>query len=217
MKNSVVPAAAFALIAWSAAATPADVTLPKGTSIEVRVVTPFDSAGGQGILSRPQSSSPCTSRRLSIPEAPGSWRDQARLSRSPRQVGAIAITFETLHAGASARLEGGSPLRGRQGKKILEQEASSPPPQGTWSSRPGTEQPEGLSVSAQRGTEYLADELARPGLLQSSPSPLHVLAMRGPRAALTWGGVPGGRDRNFPSRPTRCAARSRPELGVYAG
>ena len=129
MKISTVALTATALCALAASAAPADVTLPKGTSIEVRTVTPFDSdhavkgATFKAVVLRPLYAE----GRLAIPRD-AVVMGEIKHVRSPRdgaKSGAIAIKFETLDAGGKVHdIEGVlTSFQADERKKILEQEA----------------------------------------------------------------------------------------------
>jgi hypothetical protein len=129
MKISTVALAASALCALAASAAPADVTLPKGTSIELRIVTPFDSdhakKGGtfQAAVLRPLFAG----GHLVIPKD-AVVMGEIKHVRSPRdgaKSGAIVVKFETLDAGGKVHdIEGVlTSFQADERKKILEQEA----------------------------------------------------------------------------------------------
>jgi putative peptidoglycan binding protein len=129
MKNSILQAAVVPLLALAASAPAADVTLPKGTSIEVRVLTPFDSdrvAKGntfQAAVIRPLY----VGGRLAIPRDAqvGGEIKHVRSQRHGAKSGAIAVKFETLTVGGKTHdIEGVlTSFQADERKKILEQEA----------------------------------------------------------------------------------------------
>src|SRR5688572_31800106 len=100
MKKRFVPAFACALAGLAASAAPADVTLPKGTSIEVRVVTPFDSDRTmkgrefQAAVAKPLY----VGGRLAIPrDAVVMGEIKHVRSQRDSKSAAIAVKFETIH------------------------------------------------------------------------------------------------------------------------
>jgi hypothetical protein len=129
MKTAAVSIAAVALAAMAAPAAPADVTLPKGTSIEVRIVTPFDSdttAKGkefQAAVLRPV----LVGGRLVIPQDAVVIGEITHV-RSPRdgaKSGAIAVKFERVEfPGRSHDIEGVlTSFHADERKQIIEHEA----------------------------------------------------------------------------------------------
>jgi hypothetical protein len=129
MKNFVTPLAAVALLASAASAVPADVTLPKGTSIELRIVTPFDSDHAvkgktfQAAVLRPLY----VGGRLVIPKdavVMGEFK-HVRSPKDGAKSGAIVVKFETIEfPGRSHDIEGVlTSFHADERKKILEQEA----------------------------------------------------------------------------------------------
>ena len=234
MKNSVIPVAAGALIAWAASATPAEVTLPKGTSIEVRVVTPFDSgqtAKGktfQAAILKPLY----VGGRLAIPKD-AVVMGEIKHVRSPRdgaKSGAIAVKFETLDAGGKRHdIEGVlTSFQADERKKIMEQEAK------LTTGRKvdviligsGTEPNQKASMlvgTSGENREDLSDEWAASGLGPSLVSVTRgtVLAMRldNPLTLTVANGVPAAGDRNIlvSSDEVRRAQQSLKARGLYAG
>lgn len=129
MKTFTLSLAAGAVLALAAYAAPADVTLPKGTSLELRIVTPFDSdhvnKGGtfQAAVLRPLFAN----GHLVIPKD-AVVMGEIKHVRSPRdgaKSGAIVVKFETLDAGGKVHdIEGVlTSFQADERKKILEQEA----------------------------------------------------------------------------------------------
>jgi putative peptidoglycan binding protein len=234
MKNSFIPVAAGALIAWAASAAPADVTLPKGTSIEVRVVTPFDSdrtAKGktfQAAVLRPLY----VGGRLAIPKD-AVVMGEIKHVRSPRdgaRSAAIAVKFETLDAGGKLHdIEGVlTSFQADERKKILEQEAK------LTTGRKvdvvligsGTEPNRKASVlvgTSGENREDLSDEWAVSGLGPAivAVTPGTVLAMRldNPLTIRLANGTPAAGDRNIlvSSDEVRRAQRALKARGLYAG
>src|SRR5688500_11597899 len=131
MKNSVAVLAALATIALAASAAAADkeVALPKGTSIELRIVTPFDSdrtAKGkefQAAVLRPLY----VNGRLVIPKDAVVMGEikHVRSQRDGAKSAAIVVKFETIEfPGRVYDIEGVlTSFEADQRKKILEQEA----------------------------------------------------------------------------------------------
>ena len=128
MNRSVFPAAVLALAAAVPAAA-ADVTLPKGTSIELRVVTPFDSDRAQkgkefqAAVLRPLFAG----GRLVIPKDAVVMGEikHVRSQRDGSKSAAIAVKFETIvFPGRTYDIEGVlTSFQADERKKILEQEA----------------------------------------------------------------------------------------------
>ena len=129
MKNSVIPVALGALFAMAGSAAAADVTLPKGTSIEVRIVTPFDSDHAvkgktfAAAVLRPLY----VGGRLVIPKdavVMGEFK-HVRSPKDGAESAAIVVKFETLQfPGRTHDIEGVlTSFQADERKKILEQEA----------------------------------------------------------------------------------------------
>lgn len=131
MKSSAALLAAIATGALAAvpAAAANEVTLPKGTSIEVRIVTPFDSdrtAKGktfQAAVLRPLY----VNGRMVIPKDAVVMGEikHVRSQRDGAKSGAIVVKFETIEfPGRSYDIEGVlTTFQADERKKILEQEA----------------------------------------------------------------------------------------------
>jgi hypothetical protein len=234
MKTSIVPCAAGALLALAGAAAAAEVTLPKGTSIEVRVVTPFDSdrvAKGrefQAAVARPLY----VGGRLAIPRDAVVMGEikHVRSRRDGGKSAAIAVKFETIHlAGVTHDIEGVlTSFHADERKKILEQEAK------LTTGRKldvvligsGTEPNQKASTlvgTSGEGREDLADEWAASGLGPPLVSVARgtILAMRLDNALelTVVEGVPEAGDRNILVAPddVRRAQQSLKARGLYAG
>jgi len=132
MKKSVAPPAAAALVALAvlaSAAAPTEVTLPKGTSIELRIVTPFDSDRAvkgkafQAAVLRPLH----VGGRLVIPRDAVVMGEikHVRSQRDGSKSAAIGLKFGTLEfPGRAYRIEAAlTSVQADERKKILEQEA----------------------------------------------------------------------------------------------
>jgi hypothetical protein len=129
MRNRIGALAAAAVMGAAAAAAPADVTLPKGTSIQVRVVTPFDSVrANKGKTFEAAVLKPLyAGGRLVIPRD-AVVRGEVKHVRAQHlgaKSGAIAIKFETLEVGGKVYdIEGVlTSFEADERKKILEQGA----------------------------------------------------------------------------------------------
>lgn len=129
MKTRLLSLAAALVIGPAAAGAAADVTLPKGTSIEVRVVTPFDSIRShkgktfEAAVARPLYAG----GHLVIPRD-AVVRGEIKHVRSESngaKSGAIAVKFETLEVGGKVHdIEGVlTSFQADERKKILEQQA----------------------------------------------------------------------------------------------
>jgi hypothetical protein len=234
MKNSVIPVAAFALIALAASATPADVTLPKGTSIEVRVVTPFASERTekgktfQAAVLKPLY----VGGRLAIPQDAVVMGEikHVRSRRDGAKSAAIAIKFETLDAGGKLHdIEGVlTSFEADERKKILEQEAKLTTGRKVDVVLIGSGTEPNLKASKLVGTsgenrEDLADEWAASGLGPSGVAVSRgtVLAMRldNPLTIKVGDGAPQPGDRNIlvAADDVRRAQQALKARGLYAG
>ena len=102
MKIATICAAAA--LGWAAAASAADVTLPKGTVVELRITTPFESgraAEGQTFRATVERAL-FVGSRVAIPRGAGVTGDIKHV-RSPRdgaKSAAIAVKFEELQIGS---------------------------------------------------------------------------------------------------------------------
>ena len=234
MKNSTVSLAAGAFLALAGSAAPADVTLPKGTSIEVRIVTPFDSdtavKGGtfQAAILRPLYAG----GRLVIPKdavVMGEFK-HVRSPRNGAKSAAIAIKFETLDAGGKLHdIEGVlTSFQADERKKIIEQEAKLTTGRkldvvligsGTEPNRKASM----LVGTSGENREDLADEWAISGLGPASVAVTRgtVLAMRLDKTlTITVGaGAPAAGDRNIlvAADDVRRAQQALKARGAYAG
>ncbi len=234
MKNSVVPVIAGALIAWAASATPADVTLPKGTSIEVRVVTPFASERTvkgrtfQAAVLKPLY----VGGRLAIPKDAVVMGEikHVRSQRDGAKSAAIAVKFETLDAGGKVHdIEGVlTSFQADERKKILEQEAKLTTGRKVDVVLIGSGTEPNLKASMLVGTsgenrEDLSDEWAASGLGPAMVAVRRgtVLAMRLDNAlTLTVAdGAPAAGDRNIlvSTDDVRRAQQALKARGLYAG
>ena len=212
MKNRLIPVAAGALIALAASATAADVTLPKGTSIEVRVVTPFASERMekgktfQAAVLKPLY----VGGRLAIPKDAVVMGEikHVRSRRDGAKSAAIAIKFETLDAGGKLHdIEGVlTSFEADERKKIIEQEAKLTTGRKVDVVLIGSGTEPNLKASTLVGTsgenrEDLSDEWAASGL---GPATVAVsrgttLAMRldNPLTIRVADGAPAAGDRNI--------------------
>jgi Putative peptidoglycan binding domain len=234
MQNSVIPVAAVALIAWAASATPADVTLPKGTSIEVRVVTPFASERTvkgrtfQAAVLKPLY----VGGRLAIPKDAVVMGEikHVRSQRDGAKSAAIAVKFETLDAGGKVHdIEGVlTSFQADERKKILEQEAKLTTGRKVDVVLIGSGTEPNLKASMLVGTsgenrEDLSDEWAASGLGPAMVAVRRgtVLAMRLDNAlTLTVAdGAPAAGDRNIlvSTDEVRRAQQALTARGLYAG
>jgi hypothetical protein len=234
MKNSVIPLAAGVLIAVAASAAPADITLPKGTSIEVRVVTPFDSdrtAKGkpfQAAVLRPLF----VGGRLAIPRDAVVMGEikHVRAQRDGAKSAAIAIKFETIEfPGRSYDIEGVlTSFQADERKKILEQHAKLATGRkvdvvligaGTEADRKAST----LVGTSGEDREDLADEWAASGLGPPIVAVTRgtVLAMRLDNALTlpALAGAPAAGDRNVlvSTAEVRRAQQTLKARGLYAG
>lgn len=234
MKIFILALAAAALIAPAATALAADVTLPKGTSIEVRTVTPFDSdhvargATFQAAVLRTLYAE----GRLAIPKD-AVVMGEIKHVRSPRdgaKSGAIAIKFETLDAGGKVHdIEGVlTSFQADERKKILEQEAKLTTGRkvdvvligsGTEPNRKAST----LVGMSDENREDLADGWAVSGLGPSSVwvTPGTVLALRLDKSLTVkvGAGAPSAGDRNIlvSSDEVKRAQQALKARGAYAG
>lgn len=234
MKKLIAPVAAGALLALAVSAAPADVTLPKGTSIEVKVLTPFDSdTTAKGKTFRAAVLKPLyVGGRLAIP------RDAAVVGeikhvRAPRdgaKSAAIAIKFETLNVGGRTHdIEGVlTSFEADQRKKILEQEAKLTTGRKVDVVLIGSGTEPNRKASTLVGTsgenrEDLADEWAVSGLGPAfvGVTPGTVLAMRldNPLTLSVGAGAPAAGDRNIlvSTDDVRRAQQALKAKGLYAG
>lgn len=236
MKSSIAVLAAVATVALAAPATAADnqVTLPKGTSIELRIVTPFDSdraAKGkpfQAAVLRPLFAN----GRLVIPKDAVVMGEikHVRSQRDGAKSAAIAVKFETIEfPGRSYDIEGVlTSFEADQRKKILEQEAKLTTGRkvdvvligsGTEPNRKAST----LVGTTREDREELADEWAASGL-----GPSIVAVSRGTVVAMRLdntltlpllSGTPAAEDRNIlvSGDDVRRAQQSLKSRGLYAG
>jgi putative peptidoglycan binding protein len=236
VKYSIAAVHASALLALAASAAPADVTLPRGTSIEVRIVTPFDSdrtARGktfQAAVIRPLF----VGGQLAIP-GDAVVMGEIKHVRSPRdgaKSGAIAVKFETLDIAArSYDIEGVlTSFHADERKKILEQEAKLTTGRKVNVVLIGSGTEPNRKASTLVGTsgenrEDLADEWAVSGLGPPFVGVTRgtVLAMRLDKAltvpVAAAAGAPAAGDRNIlvSSDDVRRAQRALKARGLYAG
>jgi hypothetical protein len=234
MKISTLSLAAGAVLALAASATPADVTLPKGTSIELRIVTPFDSdhvkKGGtfQAAVLRPLFAG----GRLVIPQD-AVVMGEIKHVRSPRdgaKSGAIVVKFETLDAGDKLHdIEGVlTSFQADERKKILEQEAKLTTGRKVQVIFIGKGTEANLKASTLVGItgenrEDLADEWAVTGLGPALTTVARgtVVAMRldNPVTIRVGAGMPGPGDRNIlvSADDVRFAQQALKARGSYAG
>jgi putative peptidoglycan binding protein len=234
MKNSVIPVAAGALIALAASAAPADVTLPKGTSIELRLVTPFDSDGmAKGkTFQAAVLEALYVGGHLVIPKD-AVVMGEIKHVRSPRdgaRSAAIAVKFETLEfPGRTYDIEGVlTSFQADERKKILEQEAklSTGRKVDVVLIGSGTEPNRKASMlvgTSGENREDLADEWAASGLGPAivAVSRGTVVAMRLDKALTlpAGAGVPAAGDRNIlvSTDDVRRAQQGLKARGLYAG
>ena len=224
----------MALAIFIASPATADVTLPRGTSIELRIVTPFDSdraARGkpvQAAVLRPLY----VGGKLVIPRdavVMGQFR-HVRAPRDGAKSAAVAIRFETLEfPGRAYLIEGAlTSVQAGERKKILEQEA-----QLVGGRRvdvvligSGTEanpKPSLLIGTSGENREDLADEWAVSGLGPAKVTVTRgtVLAMRldKPVTIAASAGAPAPGDRNIlvTADDIRRAQQALKTRGAYAG
>jgi hypothetical protein len=234
MKTAAVSIAAVALAAMAAPAAPADVTLPKGTSIEVRIVTPFDSdttAKGkefQAAVLRPVF----VGGRLVIPKD-AVVIGEIKHVRSPRdgaKSGAIAVKFERIEfPGRSHDIEGVlTSFHADERKKIIEQESKLTTGRKVDVVFIGSGTEPNLKASTLVGTsgedrDDLADEWAVSGL-----GPPFVAIARGTVVAMrldntltlpALAGAPAPGDRNIlvAAADVKRAQQALTTLGLYSG
>jgi len=234
LKSSLVPAAAGALIALASSAAGADVTLPKGTSMEVRIVTPFDSDRAvkgktfQAAVLRPLYAG----GHLVIPKdavVMGEFK-HVRSPKDGAKSAVIAIKFETVEfPGKTYDIEGVlTSFQADERKKILEQEAKLTTGRKVDVVLIGSGTEPNLKASMLVGTsgenrEDLSDEWAVSGL-----GPAHVSVARGTVVAMrldnsltlpALAGAPGAGDRNIlvSTDEVRRAQQALKARGLYAG
>jgi hypothetical protein len=234
LKSSLIPAAAGVLVALASTAAPADVTLPKGTSIEVRIVTPFDAASTakgktfQAAVLKPVD----VGGHLVIPKD-AVVMGEIKHVRSPRdgaKSAVIAIKFETLDfPGKSYDIEGVlTSFQADERKKILEQEAKLTTGRKVDVVLIGSGTEPNLKASKLVGTsgenrEDLSDEWAVSGLGPDKVSVARgtVLAMRLDNSLTlpVLAGAPAAGDRNIlvSGDEVRRAQQALKARGLYAG
>lgn len=236
MKISTIPmaAAGLALAASMGSAATERVTLPKGTSLEVRVVTPFDSNGVvkgrtfQAAVLRPLYAG----GRLVVPKD-AVIMGEIKHVRSPKngaKSAAIAIKFETLDAGGELHdIEGVlTSFQADERKKILEQEAKLTTGRKLDVVLIGSGTEPNLKASTLVGTsgenrEDLSDEWAASGLGPAfvGVSRGTVLAMRldKPVTIIAGAGAPEPGDRNIlvSADDVKRAQQALKARGAYAG
>ena len=234
MKNFATPLAAVALAALAASAAPADVTLPKGTSMELRIVTPFDSDRAvkgktfQAAALRPLY----VGGHLVIPKdavVMGEFK-HVRSQRDGAKSGAIVVKFETIEfPGRSHDIEGVlTSFHADERKKILEQEAKLTTGRKVQVIFIGKGTEANLKASTLVGItgedrEELADEWAITGLGPALTSVARgtVVAMRLDNALTlpVLAGAPAAGDRNIlvSADDIRRAQQSLKTHGLYAG
>jgi hypothetical protein len=233
LKTSIIPVTG-ALLALAASAAPADVTLPKGTSIEVRIVTPFDSDRAvkgktfQAAVLRPVY----VGGHLVIPRdavVMGEFK-HVRNPRDGAKSAVIAIKFETIEfPGKTYDIEGVlTSFQADERKKILEQEAKLTTGRKVDVVLIGSGTEPNLKASTLVGTsgenrEDLSDEWAVSGL-----GPAHLSVARGTALAMkldnsltlpALSGTPAAGDRNIlvSGDEVRRAQQALKARGLYAG
>lgn len=231
LKTSIITGV---LLALAASAAPVDVTLPKGTSIEVRVVTPFDSNRAvkgktfQAAVLRPLY----VGGHLVIPKdavVMGEFK-HVRAPRDGAKSGVVAVKFETIEfPGKSYDIEGVlTSFQADERKKILEQEAKLTTGRKVDVVLIGSGTEPNLKASVLVGTsgenrEDLSDDWAISGL---GPSLVTVargttLAMRLDNALTlpALSGTPAAGDRNIlvSGDDVRRAQQALKARGLYAG
>lgn len=221
-------------LAASASAAKDTVTLPKGTSIEVRVVTPVDSEravrGGvfQAAVLRPLFAG----GRLVIPQDAVVMGEikHVRSAKNGARSAAVAIKFETLDAGGQLHdIEGVlTSFKTDERRKILEQEAKLTTGRKVDVVLIGSGTEPDLKASTLVGTsgenrEDLADEWAASGLGPATVNITRgtVLAMRldKPVTITAGAGAQGPGDRNIlvAAEDIKRAQQALKARGAYAG
>ena len=236
MKISTLPlVGALCLgLAVSASAAKDEVTLPKGTSIEVRVVTPVDSERAQkgGVFQAAVLRPLFAGGRLVIPKDAVVMGEikHVRSAKNGAKSAAVAIKFETLDAGGALHdIEGVlTSFQADERKKILEQEAKLTTGRKVDVVLIGSGTEPNYKASTLVGTsgenrEDLADEWAASGL---GPATVTItrgtaLAMRldKPVTIAVTAGAPAAGDRNIlvAADDVRRAQQALKARGSYAG